>query len=264
MVEELHVNYKSGISKPEWRDIMQKFKAGEQIYTSQQVQLEPEEDEDGEEEEELDLTNHNEDYIELQNYLSAIGKWKPESLLNSDMEELDRIAHSEEVSIPDFHDFINNNSILGKAVKEITYYAHNDEISQINADQTSKLQMARGEIPNHMPLKLLMMGEEYEGFKEVNEQIAAEFNLKIFDVKELSVEIDKIMNPPQEEEAPDPKKAKGKAAQEEPPENQEELKELAEVGEKIKQYKEGKLTFLKKQFFPSYINNYLKTNDVCL
>lgn len=237
VVEEIHVTCKGGITKPRWRELMRRFKNGEQIYTSYQVQMEPEEEPE-EEEEELDLTGDNEDYVELQNYLSVVGKWNPQSLVNKRIDDVEKILRNEDIQIPDFQDFINNNPTLGRAVKEITNFAHNEDISKINSDQTSKLYEAKATIPSYMPLKLLVLGDGYEGSKEVYTKLVTEFNLKLYDVKDLTAEIDKILNPPQEEEVPDPKKAKGKAVQEEPPENQEELKELAVVAEKVKQYRD--------------------------
>ena len=200
--------------------------------------MDPEEDEDDEDEEEIDLTNHNEDYVELQNYLSIVGKWRPQSLVNNKIIELEPILKEEEVSIPDFKDFINNNVTVGRSVKEITSLAHRDDITNINAEQSTKLLEAKANIPGYMPLKLLMMGEGFEGQAEVLQKLQNEFHLKIFNVTEISAEMEKIINPPQEEEAQDPKKAKGKAAAEEPQENEEEVKELKEIAEKIKQYRD--------------------------
>lgn len=217
---------------------MRRFKEGEQIYTAQQVQMDPEEDEIYADEEELDLTRHNRDYVELQNYLSAIGKWRSTNLLNSGFDEVQRIAKNEEIQIPDFHDFVNNSSLLGKAIKDLTYQAHNEEISKVNAEESTKLLEAKADIPSYMPLKLLILGEEFEGIKEIQDKLAAEFHLKIFDIKTVTKEVEKLLNPPQEEEIPDPKKAKGKQVQEEPAENAEEVKEISKVVEKIRKYRE--------------------------
>ena len=88
-----------------------------------------------------------------------------------------------------------------------------------------------------MPLKILIIGE-YDGMKEVHDKVKSEFNLKVFDVTEITAEIEKILNPPTEVEVPDPKKAKGKQVVEEPQQNQEELKELSKVAALIKQHRE--------------------------
>ena len=92
-------------------------------------------------------------------------------------------------------------------------------------------------IPSRMPLKILMIGT-YEGMKEVHDKIKAEFNLKVFDVAEITAEIEKILNPPTEVEAPDPKKVKGKQVIEESQQNQEELKELSKIAFLIQQHRE--------------------------
>lgn len=217
---------------------MRRFKEGEQIYTSYQVQIEPDNNDQEDEEVDLDLTEQNEDYVEFQNYLSVVGKWYPKSLVNLSKGELHKMLHNEDIEAPRLDDFVNNNFIVGKAAKEITDYAFNEEIEQVNNEQISKLQEAKSRIPSYMPLKLLLIGEKYEGCKEVYDKLKAEFNLKIFDVAEVTAEIEKVLNPPKEEEVPDPKKAKGKQVIEEPPDNQEELKELAIVAEKIKQHRE--------------------------
>ena len=98
----------------------------------------------------------------------------------------------------------------------------------------SKLNDAR-KIPSHMPIKILIVGE-YEDIKDVHDKIKTKFNLKVFDVVEITAEIDKVLNPPAEIEVQDPKKAKGKQVVEEPHQNQEELKELSKVAVLIKQY----------------------------
>ena len=138
--------------------------------------------------------------------------------------------------MPNLHDFVNNNALLGKAVKDITDLAHGDEIAGVRDLLMSKLSDAR-KIPSHMPIKILIVGE-YEGMKDVHDKIKAEFNLKVFDVAEIIAEIDKVLNPPAEIEAPDPKKAKGIQVVEEPQQNQEELKELSKISALIKQHRE--------------------------
>ena len=55
----------------------------------------------------------------------------------------------------------------------------------------------------------------YEGMKEVHYKIKDEFNLKGFDVVEITAEKEKILNPPNKIEAPDPKNVKGKQVIEE-------------------------------------------------
>lgn len=238
VVEELHFTCKGGITKPRWREIMRRFKTGEQIYTSQQVQMEPEPEEESDGEE-LDLTEHNEDYIELQNYLSAVGKWNPSNVIREHIKDVVKIAQNEDVVLPQFNNYVNNNLILGKAVKEMNTIAHHEEIDKVYGDQNEKLNLAKASIPSYMPLKLLLFGKEYDFNKEINNKLVQEFNLKIFDVNEITVELEKIINPPQEEEVQDPKaKAKGKVVQEEPPENAEEIKELSKIAEKVKQYRE--------------------------
>ena len=235
VVEEIHVTSRHGVTKPKWRELMRRFKTGEQIYTSYQAQIEPDKD-DQDEDEEVDFTDNNEDYVQLQNYLSVVGQWLPRSLIDSKRSPLLAICRHEDVQMPNLHDFVNNNALLGKAVKDITDLAHSDEIAGARDLQMSKLNEAR-KIPSHMPIKILIVGE-YEGMKDVHDKIKTEFNLKVFDVAEITAEIDKVLNPPAEIEAPDPKKAKGKQVVEEPQQNQEELKELSKVAALIKQHRE--------------------------
>lgn len=235
VVEEIHVTSRHGVTKPKWRELMRRFKAGEQIYTSFQVQIEPDND-DQDEDEHVELTDDNEDYVQLQNYLSIVGRWMPHSLIDARRSPLLAICAQEDVQMPSLHDFVNNNALLGKAVKQITDLAHADEVAAVRDAQTAKLSAARS-IPSHMPLKILIIGQ-YDGMKDVHDKIKAEFNLKLFDVADLTAEIEKVLNPPPEIEAPDPKKAKGKQAVEEPQQNQEELKELTKVAALIKQHRE--------------------------
>ena len=72
--------------------------------------------------------------------------------------------------------------------------------------------------------------------KDVHYKIKTEFNLKVFEVIEITAEIDKVLNPPIEIKAPDPKKDKCKQVVEESQQNQEELKELSKVAASIKQH----------------------------
>ena len=132
------------------------------------------------------------------------------------------------------HDFINNNALLDKAVKDITDLAHSDKIAGVRDLQMSKLNDA-SKIPSQMPIKILIVGE-YEGMKDVHYKIKTEFNLKVFEVAEITAEIDKVLNPLTEIEATDPKKVKDKQVVEEPQQNQEELKELSKVAASIKQH----------------------------
>ena len=66
---------------------MRRFKSGEQIYTSFQVQIEPDKD-DQDEDENIDFTDNNEDYVQLQNYLSIVGKWMPQNLIDTKKSKL--------------------------------------------------------------------------------------------------------------------------------------------------------------------------------
>ena len=100
----------------------------------------------------------------------------------------------------------------------------------------SKLNDA-SKFPSQMPIKILIVGE-YEGMKDVHYKIKIEFNLKVFEFAEITAEIDKVLNPPTEIEALDPKKVKGKQVVEEPQQNQEDLKELSIVAALIKQHRE--------------------------
>lgn len=221
LVEEIHVTSKGeALSKPEWREYMRKFKENEQIYTHQPIQIEQEEEED---EEEVNISEINEDYI------AAVGKWNPRTLIDSRREELIELLSSYNLELPDFEGFVNNNSILGKAIKEIT---------RLGCPYDAQYAEALYQVPNYMPLKLLVLGNPFENQKEVYELLKEEFSLTIFDIEEINAEIDKIINPPEEEEAPDPKKAKGKGAPEEPPENEEEIKQITAIAEEFKQYKE--------------------------
>ena len=125
VVEELHVTCKAGITKPRWREIMRKFKNNEQIYTSQQVIIESEPEEESEEE--IDLTEENPDYVELQNYLSIVGKWNPKNIGSLDNPQIKRIIENENVEVPNLDNYVNNNIILGKAAKEINSIEHSTE-----------------------------------------------------------------------------------------------------------------------------------------
>ena len=82
VVEEIHVTSRHGVTKPKWRELMRRFKTGEQIYTSYQAQIEPDKD-DQYKDEEVDFNDNNENYIQLQNYLSVVGQWLPRSLIDS-------------------------------------------------------------------------------------------------------------------------------------------------------------------------------------
>ena len=57
------------------------------------------------------------------------------------------------------HDFINNNALLDKAVKDITDLTHSDKIAGVRALQMSKLNDA-SKIPSQMPIKILIVGED--------------------------------------------------------------------------------------------------------
>ena len=92
-------------------------------------------------------------------------------------------------------------------------------------------------IPSLMPLKILMIGT-YEGMKEVHYKIKAEFNIKGFNDAKITTEKEKILNPPNKIEAPDPMKVKGKQVIEESQQNQEELKELSKIAFLIHQHQE--------------------------
>jgi len=236
VVEELHVTCKAGITKPRWREIMRRFKNNEQIYTSQQVIIESEPEEESEEE--LDLTENNDDYVEFQNYLSIVGKWHPKNIEGRKNKRVLEITDNENVDVPSFLDYVNNNRIIGKAVKEITGYAHQEEIKKVIDAQIKKIQHKNEIIPSHMPLKLIIFGDKFEYSAEVTAKFSEEFNLKIFDIQEISEEVNKILSPPEEEEPQDLKKGKGKQAQDEPQENEEELKELTQVCDKIKEYRD--------------------------
>ena len=61
---------------------MRRFKSGEQICTSFQIQIEPDKD-DKNEDEEIDFTDNNEDCVHLQNYLSIICKLMPQILIDT-------------------------------------------------------------------------------------------------------------------------------------------------------------------------------------
>jgi hypothetical protein len=238
IVEEIHVTWKAGLTKPRWRELLRRFKEGEQIYISQQVQIEQEDDDQDEEEEELDLTGENPDYVELQNYLSIVGKWKPENLVENKLNQLKPIFKNEEILIPDYKDFINSNPILGKAIKDITKKNFESEIESITTEHCTKLESWKSIIPCYLPLKLLFFTPSSEFSPSIIQKLSLEFQLKLFDAKAISQEMEKLVNPPAEEEVPDPKKAKGKAVQEEPPENEEEFKKLKIIAEKIRGFRE--------------------------
>lgn len=224
LVEEIHITNKGQpVQKPEWREYMRKFVENEQIFTHQPVMIE-QEDESDEDEQEIDINEVNEDY------LAAVGKWNPQALIDSRKTELDTILDTYELTLPDFDSFVNNNGLLGKYIKEIT---------RVGCPYDAKYEGPLQNVPGNMPLKLLVMGNHFENSKDIYNQIKTEFNLHLFDVNDINVEIEKLMNPPAEEEVPDPKsKAKGKNAVEEPPENEEELKELRSIAEQFKLYKE--------------------------
>lgn len=114
VVEEIHVSNKGKhINKPQWRDLMNKFKNNEQIYTHQHIQIQQEED-DEDEGEEIDFDEINEDY------LAAVGKWNPMSLVVNNKKSMMAAFVENQIEIPDFDGFVNNNRVLGLAVKEIT------------------------------------------------------------------------------------------------------------------------------------------------
>lgn len=235
VVEELHVTCKAGITKPRWRELTRRFKNNEQIYTSQQVIIESEPEEESEEE--IDMTENNEDYVEFQNYLSVVGKWNPKNIEGRKNIKVQEITNNENIDVPSFLDYVNNNRIIGKAVSEITCLIHQEETEKVVNDQIDTIQKQNSNIPSYMPLKLFLFGDQYEYSDEVTAKVAEEYNLKIFNVKEISEEIDKLLNPP-EEEPQDQKKGKGKQVQEEAPEDEEELKELNQVAERITIYRE--------------------------
>jgi len=189
VVEEIHATYKNKqINKPQWRELMSKFKAGEQIYTHHQIQVEQEEEFD--EDEEINVNEINEDY------LAAVGKWDPQTMANAKRDDLTKSLLNNIVDVPSFNNFINNNSILGKAVKEIT---------QLAVPYDAFYEKALYSVPSYMPLKLLVLGTPFDLVKEVYAKLANEYNLKIFDIADITIEFEKIMNPPQDEEVPDPK-----------------------------------------------------------
>jgi broad-specificity NMP kinase len=84
-----------------------------------------------------------------------------------------------------------------------------------------------------MPLKLAVTGSKFSGKKSIASKLIEEFSLTKFDVNELIKEMEAIMNPPEEEE--DPKKKK----KDEEEVNEEELKEMQAIGEKIKTWRDA-------------------------
>ena len=83
-----------------------------------------------------------------------------------------------------------------------------------------------------MPIKLAISGPILAGKKSVAIKLAEEYNLEVFKPEDLMNEMEKIMNPPEEEE--DPKKKKGDV----PEVNEEEVKQIKEVGELAEKWRE--------------------------
>jgi hypothetical protein len=56
------------------------------------------------------------DFTELQNYLCAIGSWRPDRLLEYGKKDLYDVLTSEDVLFPSFTE-PNNNQVLGSVIK---------------------------------------------------------------------------------------------------------------------------------------------------
>ena len=72
------------------------------------------------------------------------------------------------IELPDFEGFVNNNSILGVAIKDIT---------RLGCPYDAEYIKALYEVPNYMPLKLLVLGNPFDNQKEVYELLKEEFSL---------------------------------------------------------------------------------------
>ena len=95
---------------------MGKFEKGLAVYTPDNFEQFAEKDSKDKDEvyepDSLDLT-------ELQNYLCAIGNWRPESVLEFKKGQLLEVLTSENILFPSYGE-PPNNAILGKSLEEVT------------------------------------------------------------------------------------------------------------------------------------------------
>lgn len=139
MTEEAHIQSKKNIplTKQLWSEWMDQFAQGGQINKTdtgafQFQPVAPEESMD-----DLDEAVDPLDSTELQNYLCAIGKWRPESILEFKRKELIETLTQESVLFPPYYEPFNN-AILGTVVKSLTESVYKDDLSKITQDLDSR------------------------------------------------------------------------------------------------------------------------------
>lgn len=233
ITEEAHIIKRNGdVTKEDWRvwmdlftkgDPMRKTDASAFAYVPQMTTESDEEEADG---------SDQIDHVELQNYLSAIGKWRPESILEFKRKDLLDTLTGENILFPSYSEAYNN-PVLGTVAKDITEKKFAPELDEIKEKNAAKVTKAKETYPHHMPVKLSIVGPPLSGKKTVANQLIEEYNLTELNVSDIVAEVEALTFAPEEEEDPKAKKKK-----DEPEVNPEEQAELKAIGEKIKLWME--------------------------
>lgn len=99
---------------------MAKFVKGDQISQQSMSQyIQPSKDIELEIPEEVEKEEEQLDKNELQNYLTVIGKWRPEQVLEFDKDIVDESIKSLGLNLPSYSD-IYNNAKLGDIILDVT------------------------------------------------------------------------------------------------------------------------------------------------
>lgn len=112
--------------------------------------------------------------MELQDYINGLGQWKPtHNFAEPENEDDNKYIPNKPV----------NNFLLGGVVETI-----------IDANFPEKRPPASSDMPNYMPLKLMMMGYAFSGKRSLCKVLKEKYGLKVLQLDEIIKEAIEMVN----------------------------------------------------------------------